>query len=173
MESLLENLKYTIPAVIVLLTAYFLLTKFFKNEENKRRYKLVLKNKSQTIPLRLQAYERMVLLLERISPESLLVRNSNPKISNQDLQSVLLADIRSEFEHNLAQQIYLSNESWTVTKGAKESIVKLINLSSSQVKPDGPSLELSKAILENYVKIETSPISVAIEFLKKEVRQFF
>lgn len=173
MEALIENLKYTLPAVIVLLTAYFLLARFFKNEDNKRRYELILENRSQINPLRLQAYERIVLFLERISPESLLVRNNNPKISNQDFQSILLSDIRSEFEHNLAQQIYLSSEAWVVTKGAKESLTKLINISAGNVNPEGPSLELSKAILENYVKTETSPIATAIEFLKKEVRQLF
>ncbi len=173
MEALLENLKYTIPAIVVLATAWLLLAKFFKNEEQKRRYELHLKNKSHINPLRLQAYERIVLLLERISPESLLVRNNASNLTNQDLQSILLTEIRSEFEHNLAQQIYISSHAWEITKTAKESIIKLINISSGSVKPDGPSIELSKVILENYVKTEMSPITAAIEFQKKEVRQLF
>jgi len=173
MEALIENLKYTIPALVVLATAYFLLGKFFRNEDNKRKYRLFQENRSQTTPLRLQAYERLVLFLERISPESLLVRNNNPGLNCQELQTTLLGDIRSEFEHNLAQQIYLTSDAWKVIKGAKESIVKLVNISASEVQPDKPSIELSKNILENYVKIESSPITAAIDFLKKEVRQLF
>jgi len=173
MEALLDNLKYTLPAVVVLLTAYFLLSRFFKHEERKRMFDLRLKNQTQINPLRLQAYERIVLFLERISPESLIIRNNKAGMKCQDLQSALLADIRSEFEHNLSQQIYFSSEAWNVTKGAKENIVKLINLSSAAIKQDDPSIELGKTILANYVKTENSPVDIAIDFIKKEVRQLF
>ncbi|MBN2519659.1 MAG: hypothetical protein JXB17_04075 [Bacteroidales bacterium] len=170
--EILEVLKYTLPALIVFLTAYFIIHSFVKNDQERRRNEIRMLNQKTITPIRLQAYERIVLFLERISPESLIMRLNDPKIPSGQLQSDLLSAIRAEFEHNLSQQIYISNHAWEVVKSAKSNVIKIINSAADKIKPDSPSFELSKAILESMMEVNKSPNMVAIEFLKREMEQF-
>jgi hypothetical protein len=112
MEMLFDILKITIPALIVFLTAYLLLRNMLRNSQDKRRQEIVLQNSRTVVPIRLQAYERIVLFLERTSLESLVVRTNTPGMTAAELHSALLTTIRSEFEHNLSQQIYMSQQAW-------------------------------------------------------------
>jgi Na+/H+ antiporter NhaC len=106
---LLEILKITIPSLIVFLTAYFVLKAVLKKEHESRKIEVVLQNKKIITPLRLQAYERIVLFLERISPNSIIIRLQTPNMTIGQLHKEMLTTIRTEFEHNLSQQLYLSN----------------------------------------------------------------
>ena len=180
MGALLEVLKYILPSLVVFATAYLLIKSFF--EEQSRQVEKQLKQKELEIkaiqkkelgPLKLQAYERVVMFLERIAPHSLLPRTQQIGMSVSSLQAQLLSNIRSEYEHNLSQQIYISKEAWTVTKNAKENIIKIINSEKDQIKKDAPAFELSKAILEHMMQIPNSPTDIAIDFLKKEVDGLF
>jgi hypothetical protein len=121
----------------------------------------------------LQAYERVVLLLERISPESLIMRTQKSSMSSKQFQSLLISSIRAEFEHNLSQQIYISQNSWEAVKNAKESIIKLINVAAARLKPEATSAELGKTILEMYVSIEIQPVTSAIKIVKDEISSEF
>src|ERR1035437_7965532 len=98
METLSDILKMTIPALIVLFTAWIILRNMIKNDRSKRRQELILQNSRTVTPIKLQAYERIVLFLERISLESLLVRVSSPDMTAPQLHTVMLNTIRSEFE---------------------------------------------------------------------------
>ena len=149
MEDILEILKYTLPSLIVFLTAYYFLKKYFENESKKRIHQTLLKNQDVITPLRLQAYERIIILLERISPESLIIRINKPGYTCKQLQTELLNTIRIEWEHNLSQQVYITQKSWEVVKNAKSNIIQLINITANKVKEDSPSLNLSKAILSS------------------------
>lgn len=106
--EILEIIKYTLPAAIVFLTAYFLIMALIKNDQDKRKHEIILQNQKTVTPIRLQAYERIILFLERISLESLIMRTNKKGISSKELQASMLNTIRSEFEHNLSQQIYLT-----------------------------------------------------------------
>src|SRR5664279_4859418 len=106
METLSDILKITIPALIVFFTAWLVLKNMIKNDQDKRRQELILQNSRVVTPIKLQAYERIILFLERISLESLLIRVSSPEMSAVQLHSAMLSALRSEFEHNLSQQIY-------------------------------------------------------------------
>jgi len=64
---LIDILKITIPSVIVFLTAWILLKNMISNDQDKRRQELIMQNSRTVLPIRLQAYERIVLFLERIS----------------------------------------------------------------------------------------------------------
>lgn len=172
MDILFEILKYTIPSIIVFITAYFIIKSFMQNEGNKRRMEYRTNNQRLIVPIKLQAYERIILFLERISPESLLMRTQVPGQTSKQLQQDLLNIVRAEFEHNLSQQIYVTPQAWEVVKNTKENIVKLINTCSDFVKCDGPSIELSKVILETLMKNEKKPTAIALEFIKAEVSQF-
>lgn len=173
MEALFEVLKYTLPALIVMGTAYLILKTFIDDESKKRRIEYRTNNYKVITPIRLQAYERVILFLERISPDSLISRLNAPGLTNQKLQSDMLSLIRAEFEHNMSQQIYISNQAWEVTKSAKENIIKLINSAADGMNPTGPSIDLSRRILETLVQYDKLPNHSAIDFIKSEITQFF
>lgn len=168
-----EILKYTLPALIVFLTTYLTLCKIFNNERRRLQAENALNNQKYITPIRLQAYERMVLLLERISPQSLIMRTQRQNITNQDLQSLLLKTIRSEFEHNMAHQLYISDKAWEMVRLAKEDCIKFINQTALQTQPDGNSLQLSKLILEQMLNRDNDPTTKAINYLKEEIRTLF
>ena len=168
-----EILKYTLPARIVFLTTDLTLSKMLNNERNRLKAEAVLNNQKYITPIRLQAYERMVLLMERISPQSLIMRTQRQNITNQELQSSLLKTIRSEFEHNMAHQLYISDKAWEMVRMAKEDCIKFINQTALQTKPDGNSLQLCKLILENTMDRDTDPTTKAINYLKEEIRTLF
>jgi len=168
-----EILKITLPALLVFLAGYLAIERLLREEANRRKVELTVSSKKITTPIRLQAYERIVLFLERISPESLLVRVNQPGLTVQKFQSALLASIRSEWEHNLSQQIYISPKAWGLVKNAKDNVVKLINTNSEKLDDKQPAILLSKSILDSLVELENHPTARAIDFLKKEVLQIF
>lgn len=170
---ILELLKYTIPALIVFLTAYLILTKLISNEDKRRKVETILNNQKMLLPIRLQAYERMILMLERLSPQSLVIRTQKPNMTNQDLQSALLKSIRSEFEHNMAHQLYISDAAWEMIKSSKENLIRLINQNAISLKSDGPAIQLSKYILEKILDSDKDPLQKAILYLKTEIRTLF
>lgn len=168
-----EVLKYTLPSLIVFLTAFYFLRSYFYDQEKKRQYKMMLKNKELITPLRLQAYERVILFLERISPDSLIIRVSQGSMNARQLQNEMLASIRAEYEHNLSQQLYLSSEAWEYVKAARANTIKLINTAAEKIAADAPYLQLSAAILDLSVQTEKTPTVIAIEFIKKEVQKLW
>jgi hypothetical protein len=170
---MIEIIKIILPALLVLITAYILLDKMLKNDQNQKLNELHKKNISTTTPLRLRAYERLMLVLDRTSPTNLIVTNYEHSMTCFDLQSKLLSILREEFGHNASQQIYVSNELWTAIRATQESLVKLINLCSSQFTPDTPATALAEKIIEIYSQSEQSPGEVASDILKKEVRGLF
>jgi hypothetical protein len=169
MEALTDILKITIPALIVFLTAWLVLRNMLKNDQDKRRQELILQNSRTVTPIRLQAYERIVLFLERISLESLLVRVSTPDMSAQQLHSAMLNAIRSEFEHNLSQQIYMSQQAWEVVRNARSNMIKIINSESENLTPDASGMAFSKKLLEKIMELEQEPTRAAIDFVKAEI----
>lgn len=169
METTLEILKITLPALLVLLTAYLVISKTLKNDQDRRRQEAALQNAKIVTPVKLQAYERVVLLLERISPESLVMRVSKPDISSQQMHGLLINTIRNEYEHNLSQQIYMSNEAWQMVNNARGTVVKMINNVAAQLPPTASGAELSRQLLEEMIEMESDPCRTAIDFIKTEV----
>lgn len=173
MESLLEMLKYVMPSLVVFATAYFLIQKFMDNEYRKQLLLVRKENINITTPLRLQAYERLILLLERISLNNLIVRVHQPGMSAKLLKDVLNQSVQTEFEHNIAQQVYISSTSWAHVRKTKDDIVKIINLAATQMNDKSTGADLGKKIGEILIKMEVSPSHATITILKKEVRQLF
>ena len=169
METSADILKITIPALIVFLTAFFLLRNMLRNEQDKRKQELILQNTRTVTPIKLQAYERIVLFLERISLESLLVRVSTPEMTSSQLHSALLTTIRGEFEHNLSQQIYMTQQAWEVIKNARSNMIKIINSEAEKMPAGSTGMALSKQLLEKIMELEKEPTRVAIDFIKAEV----
>ena len=173
MNDIFELLKYTVPALLVLLASVITLRIIFRNEEKKRKLELLNSYKDTTLPLRLQAYERMILFLERISPESLVMRVARTDITSSQMQSELISAVRTEFDHNLTQQVYLSTKAWAAIKIARANVIKLINDSASELKPEAAGISLNKRLLEKMMELKTSPVEAAVTYLKKEVRELF
>jgi hypothetical protein len=169
MEITADILKMTIPALIVFFTAWVILNKMIKNDQDKRRQEIILQNSRTVTPIKLQAYERIVLFLERISLESLLVRVSTSEMKATQLHTALLSTIRSEFEHNLSQQIYMSPQAWEVVRNARSNMIKIINSEAEQMPANAPAMVLSKQLLEKIMELETEPTRAAIDYLKGEI----
>jgi len=169
MEAFTDILKISIPALIVFFTAWVLLRNMIQNDQDKRRQELILQNSRTVTPIKLQAFERIVLFLERISLESLLVRVSTPDMTAAQLHTAMLNSIRSEFEHNLSQQIYMSQQAWEVVKNARSNMIKIINSEVENLPPSSSGLALSKKLLEKIMELEKEPTRVAIEYVKNEI----
>ena len=169
MDITVDILKMTIPALIVFFTAWVILNKMIKNDQDKRRQEIILQNSRTVTPIKLQAYERIVLFLERISLESLLVRVSTSEMKATQLHTALLSTIRSEFEHNLSQQIYMSPQAWEVVRNARSNMIKIINSEAEQMPVNAPAMVLSKQLLEKIMELETEPPRAAIDYLKGEI----
>jgi hypothetical protein len=169
MELIADILKITIPALIVFFTAWILLKNMISLDQDKRRQEIILQNSRTVTPIKLQAYERITLFLERISLESLLVRISTTDMSSAQLHTALLNTIRSEFEHNLSQQIYMSPQAWEVVKNARSNMIRIINSEAEKIASETSGLALSQKLLERIIELETEPTRAAIDFIKAEV----
>lgn len=173
MELLSDILKIILPALVVFFTAWVLLRNMIRNDQDRRRQEIVMQGARSVTPVKLQAYERIVLFLERISLESLLLRVSTPGMTAGELQSALLSTVRSEFEHNLSQQIYMSPQAWEVVRNARSSVIRLINSEAEKMKDSDPSIELSRQLLSRVMELDKEPTRVAIDFIKAEVSKMF
>jgi len=172
METI-DILKIVLPALIVLLTAYLLIDKLLRNEEKRRNFELRKLSSSAITPIRLRAYERLILVLERTTPATLIVNVAKPEMTNMELHTQLLLTIRQEFSHNFSQQIYVSNEVWNNIRGAQESLLRLVNTCASKCNPANSATELAELIIQVYDASEKTPTEQAIDVLKTEVCLFF
>lgn len=172
MELLFELLKIILPATAVFVAVYVVIKSFLADAQKKRDYELKKNTQGVVLPLKIQAYERLVIYLERIHPNSLVVRVNKNGMNSHQLQLELIKTIKSEYEHNLSQQIYLSAGSWELIKNAKEELIKLINISSTKVPQDTPSNELAMMILNIAANLQKKlPNEVALEYVKREASQ--
>ncbi len=173
MNTFLEILKYVLPSLVVFATAWYLVRQFLEQELKKTEKESRQQNRSLLTPIRLQAYERIILLLERISLSSMIMRVSDPAMRVQDLHLTLLRTIREEFEHNLSQQIYISEKSWELVKNAKEDLIKTINTAAGSLDAGLPATELVRVIFEQTLSSDRSMVNDAILVIKREVSQLF
>lgn len=153
----------------VYLTVTTVAEKVFEKQKWDIRYKTV----EITLPLRLQAYERMSLFLERISPNNLLLRLVPSAMNALELQQILLNDIREEYNHNVAQQIYISSNAWNQINNAMNEIVADINKAATEVTQESPASDLAKKIFAHVIQREVQPATHALKILKEEIREIF
>jgi hypothetical protein len=169
----LEIVKIILPAVVVFLVGYFTLKKMLDNHYENRLLEFRQQNRQGMLAPKIQSYERLTLYLERINPSNLLTRISNPSLSAADFKNVLIQAINDEYNHNLAQQLYVSPQAWQMIKYVKEEMIRLINESLAGLDSKASSVDLSKAILEEIIRREEVPTDKAINFLKKEFKLIF
>ncbi|MCX6279804.1 MAG: hypothetical protein NT004_17175 [Bacteroidetes bacterium] len=125
------------------------------------------------VPLRLQAYERFVMFLERIHPSNLVMRLNNPDLTALQLQSLVVRAIMEEFDYNLSQQLYISNSLWELIKNSKEETIALINQASSQLPEGSMSGDLVKNVFSIAISKSKLPTEEALDEIKHELRRNF
>lgn len=173
MDVFLDTFRFVFPSLLILIAVYLMMSSYFDNEDRRRRAELRAQNQRQALPLRLQAYERLALFLERISPNSLVVRVKSGSLTNAEYLLLLQKSIRDEFEHNLSQQIYVSDEVWDYVTTAKSATVSLLNTVSAQLDPEASGAEFSKALLNAAMEMKQLPTQAALKHLKAEVAYEF
>lgn len=166
-------LTYITAGLIIFFISWFVIRAYLQDSYQSGLIELKKNMLTQTLPLRLQAYERAVIFLERINPANLLLRLHTSGISIRELQHLALADIRAEYQHNLAQQLYVSNETWMIVKRLKEDTVSLINNAVKTFPADAPAAELSKAILTHLSGLEQDPYEAGLLMIKTEIQRLF
>lgn len=173
METFLDILKYILPSLVVLLTAYVVLRKQSATEAARQVFELK-KNQLATIsPVRLRGYERIALLLDRTIPENLVLSMDLPHMTAIELQTQLLERIRMEFDHNASQQIYVSNELWMLVKLTKESLLQLVNTCAATLDHNAPALKMAEIFISAYNYTPNPPTEQAMTRLKEEIQQLF
>lgn len=173
MDSFIEILKIFVPLLIIAGVCYFIVRTFLQYDEKKAKIKAENTKQEIIIPARLQAYERIILLLERISPENLIRRTLRVTLTAKIYQGDLIGAIRNEYEHNISQQVYMSPTAWAMVKTATEETIRLVNVSASKLPPSAMASDLAENILRITAQITKFPTHVAIDNIKREFAQYF
>ncbi|MDG1428687.1 MAG: hypothetical protein P8M19_04650 [Crocinitomicaceae bacterium] len=170
---ILQVVLIIVPAAAVILMAYFFLKKSGEKELRAAHIELKRERQKFFLPSRAEAYQRSVLLMERIHPNSLVMRMQNPGLPAMAMQVKLLDAIREEYEHNIAQQLFVSPAAWELVKQSKEETLKIIHLAGKQMEPTSMALDLSSKIFEIVGEVGKLPSEIATEVLKKELQELF
>ncbi|WP_348797350.1 hypothetical protein [Flavobacterium adhaerens] len=170
-SKIIELASFTLPAIVTGLVAYYLFKSYFKDQQNTRRWLIQKDNRKDILPLRLQAYERMALFLERISLSNLLIRISPISNDKNDYANFVIAQIDQEFEHNIAQQIYVSDECWSLIATAKNATIQIIR--KAVLNDETKNADQLREILLSSSLEKQSPSSAALAYVKNEVSQMW
>jgi hypothetical protein len=174
MDSVLSQIVIVlVPALVVLFVAFYLVK--YQLEALHRKFGYFnsggAPGAARPNHVNFQAYERLVLFLERINPGNMALRMNKPGASARMLEADMVKSIREEYEHNLSQQIYFSDEIWKLIKQAKNETIKLVSLASQKCTDKSSATDLSKILLEISSKVDEFPHDVAIRYLKQELRE--
>ena len=168
LSKIIELLSFTIPSIITGFVAYYFFQSHTTSEENKMKLSLLSENRKQALPIKLQAYERMTLFLERLNPANLLLRVTSINNDKNAYTQSLINTIENEFEHNLAQQIYISEKCWSVITAAKNTTIQIIKKISAEDEISNAQ-ELREEILKKLFN-NPAPSTTALAFIKNEVK---
>lgn len=173
MEVVENILMGLVPSVVVGAIAYLLISKFLRAESERHMIEIKKETVRHSIPVRMQAFERMVLLLERIDPVKAVNRVIRPGMTARQLQKAVLTDIRSEFDHNVTQQLYVSNKTWEEVKRAKEESLKLLAVTITRTPDTADAIEYTKVLIQVLAEVDNTPISQSVELVRREARKIF
>jgi hypothetical protein len=169
--DILGLLLYCVPAIITGGIAFLFFREHVENENNRRNFLIQKDLQKDALPMRLQAYERMSLFLERIKPSKLILRVKPTSSNKEDYESLLIANIEQEFDHNLAQQIYVTDKCWSITSTAKNATIQIIRKATLSDKVDSAD-KLREVILSEMLD-KRSPSDAALSFIKEEVSEIW
>ena len=184
-EVVLDLVCYVVPSIAVFASVYIFTNKWDEIQREKLKTQRALSGKQDSVasqpvvnenkklyfPMQVDAYQRIVLFLERISPNNMVMRLNNPALPARVFQQILLDNIRNEYEHNLAQQIFISQDAWHLAKTSKDETIKIINMAATNLGPTAMCLDLSRAIFEITAQLNNQPTDRAIMYLKGELNK--
>lgn len=173
MEYIADLLKIVLPAGLVIYGMYLTTMSFLQKEREKMLVEIKTQNTQTILPIRLQAGERLCLLLERITPNNLVRRVNDPDYSSRDLYSQLLQEVREEFNHNLSQQVYFTDETWESVRRAVESVITMVNTAMQDMSNESRGIDLAKRIFQLSLEQKNDAIQLALKNVKDEIRLFF
>lgn len=173
MEILIEFGKILLPSAAVLYAMFLVVKSFLDKELEKQALQVRGKSIETVLPNRLHAYERICLFLERISPNNLVVRLNNGDYTAREFQHIMLKEVREEYNHNVSQQVYMSDEVWDLVKTAKEELIVSINESAMGLDEKATGLDLSKRLFDTAMERDFDPIQKALVAVKAEIRTTF
>lgn len=167
---MIEFLKYCIPALCVLLATWLVMHKFYKSEAEKRLWELKRLSQKEISPLRMRAYERLALLLERTMPEHMLLDLNLAEMTPMEVQTQLMCTIHQEYDHNLSQQIYVSDEVWAMIEDSKNQTIAFVNSIAQQMPADSNALDYAKTLITAYRTNGDTPNDMALRALRNEAK---
>jgi len=173
MNYLVELLKILLPAAAVLYGMYLVVISFLSKEQDKMKLELRNQQQQVVLPIRLQAAERLCLLLDRISPAQVIRRAIPGKFSAEELHHHLISEIREEFNHNASQQVYFSEDTWDAVRIAVEEVISRINVSRQQLNESASGVDLAKVVLTQSFDRQNDPVALAVRKIKAEVSLYF
>mgnify|MGYP001822235647 CR=1 FL=1 len=173
MNEFLEILKYVLPSLVVFLTAYYLIRTFLDSEVKQLKEQHKENGRKAALPLKFQAYERLVLFLERIRPDNLVIRVNRAGMDKESLQTALLNTVREEYEHNLAQQIYISEKAWDLVRSAKEEVLSDINTAAGKMSEKNTAADYGQQVISLHLEKKNPAHESAIKFIKREIKEMF
>lgn len=166
-DKFLESIAYILPAAVTGFVAYYMFNSYIKSQNSERKLEILAAKRKDSLPIKLQAYERLLLFCERINPVKMLIRIQPLSTDTNEYLQLLIANIEQEFEHNLVQQIYISDDSWTAIYAAKSAVINKLK----QVAENSSSAnELRENVLIDYSKT-LPPTETAIAYIKNEVKK--
>ncbi len=167
---LLEILKYTLPSLIVFTTSYYILKQYIDSQYNMKAMELKSRYRKDAIPLKLAAYERLLLLCDRIHLPNLILRLKVKDMSAADLKTAMIISIQQEYEHNLAQQLYTSQQLWDIITLTKNDLMSIVNNAAEKLGSNLSADELAHAVISEYATMEKNPINFSITAIKEEAK---
>lgn len=171
-DILHDVIKYVLAGTVVVLVAYWLFWKRYdRHVFQLKMLDMKRDTRKEILPLRLQAYERIVLFIERMNPSNMVVRLHEPGLSAGDFQRILLSEIRAEYQHNITQQLYVSDSAWAIVRQLKENTVSLIRNAAMGLPPQASAKELSAVILHHLAEQEDNPYHLALQMIKSELSE--
>jgi len=173
MDALLQIALIIFPSGGVLFTTIYFLRRETAKESITAQVELKKQRQEFFLPSRVEAYQRAVLLMERIHPNSLVMRLHNPGLPARALQADFLKAIREEYDHNVAQQLFVSPQAWNLVKNSKEETIKIINMAGNQMTETSTGMDLSAKIFEIVAEVGEMPSEITVNYLKKELQELF
>ena len=159
----------TIFLFVLLLAFVWILTEFSALKKQVEEHK---NTDSDTIRLRLQAYERITLLTERIALQNLLSRQNNPGLSCRQMQISLIDSIKQEYDYNISQQIYVSSEVWRAVNNLKEQNIYIINQLAATLPPQASGIDLNKHIIDYLINNANASLhNIVLEAINYEAKK--
>lgn len=129
--------------------------------------------KIHLLSLRLQAHERLVVFMDRMNPANLFLRLHQPGISLANLHDAILNEIKSEYQHNVAQQLYIKSDTWDVVTKLKDDTIAMINNTVRSMSEDSQGIDLSRKVLLHMANMEENPYELTLDLIKKDIHQLF